>query len=62
LLANAVLLWTDAATQTRDSIAKTAADFSRFRGHVAIDERSGGAGWALMRDALHAWREILNHR
>jgi hypothetical protein len=62
LAANTVLLWSDAATQTPGSIAKTAGDFSRFRGHVAIDERSGAAGWAQMRDALGAWREILNRR
>lgn len=62
LAANTVLLWSDVGAQTPGSIAKTAADFGAFRGHVAMDERTGSADAMRIRDAIAAWREMLNRR
>ena len=63
---NAVLLWSDARQQSERSIAQTLAAFPAFRGHLAIDDESGSATVAELREALGAWRaalatELLNH-
>jgi hypothetical protein len=60
LAVNTVLLWSDARAQKRDSVEKTIKDFAAFRGHVVIDERSGTADAARIRNAIATWREILN--
>ncbi|MBV8345182.1 MAG: hypothetical protein JO190_09360 [Candidatus Eremiobacteraeota bacterium] len=60
LLQNTVLLWSDLRTQGFESIAATIAAFAGFRGHVALDERSGTAQAALAAAAIRAWRDELN--
>lgn len=57
---NTVLLWSDLGSQTDRSIEATAGAFAGFRGHVALDERSGAADVALAAAATRRWREILN--
>jgi sugar phosphate isomerase/epimerase len=57
---NTVLLWSDLRTQSTGSISMTLAAFSGFRGHVALDERSGSADAALAAAAIRRWREELN--
>ncbi len=56
---NSVLLWSQAGQQTERSINDTIAAFATFRGHVAIDESSGIAAVAQIREALHAWRTAI---
>jgi hypothetical protein len=60
LAPNTVLLWSDLRTQSAASIAAMAAAFTDFRGHVAIDERSGAADAAAAAAAMRRWREELN--
>jgi hypothetical protein len=55
---NTVLLWSDLGALR--TIAATIAAFASFRGHVALDERSGEADVALAAAALRRWREELN--
>jgi hypothetical protein len=57
---NTVLLWSDLAAQTERSIEGTVTAFAAFRGHVAMDERSGAADVALAAAAIRRWRAILD--
>lgn len=57
---NTVLLWSDIGTQSSASILDTVAAFAGFRGHVALDARSGAADAALAAAAARRWREMLN--
>ena len=60
LQANTVLLWSDLRTHGDGSIDAAVAAFAGFRGHVALDERSGAADAALAAAAMRRWRAILN--
>ncbi len=62
LAPNSVLLWACAGSLSARSIAKTLEAFEGFRGHVALDERSGTAGVSAMREAMRAWRVALSQR
>jgi hypothetical protein len=57
---NTVLLWSDAGRQTERSIADAIAAFAGFRGHLVIDDASGGASVAALAAAIDRWRKILN--
>jgi hypothetical protein len=59
LQGNSVLLWSDVGAQSADSIAATIKSFAGFRGHLALDERDGGADAAKMSAALRGWRQAL---
>jgi sugar phosphate isomerase/epimerase len=56
---NTVLLWSDLG-ESDGSVGDTVAAFAGFRGHVALDERSGAADAAVAAAAMLRWREILN--
>ena len=62
LASNSVILWSDAGTQTETSIGATIAAFAAFRGHVALDDRTGEAGAERMLAAMRAWREMLDRK
>jgi hypothetical protein len=58
LAPNTVLLWSDAESGG-DAIAETIRTFASFRGHLALDERSGSATPAQMQSAMRSWRIAL---
>ena len=62
LQSNTVLLWSDLGTQSDESVARTVAAFAGFRGHVALDDRSGAADAARAATAIRRWREMLNRK
>ncbi len=62
LRASTVLLWSDASAETERSIAMTAAAFDDFRGHLALDDRTGEASIEGITSAMGAWRAALDRR
>ncbi|HKU81196.1 MAG TPA: hypothetical protein VJP76_03425 [Candidatus Tumulicola sp.] len=59
LAANTVLLWSNVGDETERSIGDVIRGFSAFRGHLALDEPSGDAAVADLRDGLRSWRIAL---
>jgi sugar phosphate isomerase/epimerase len=59
LAPNSVLLWSGIDDAARNAIRSTIAAFSSFRGHLALDERSGDARPAEMQSAMRSWRIAL---
>jgi hypothetical protein len=59
LAANSVLLWSNVGDETERSVGDVIRGFSRFRGHLALDEPSGDARVTDMRFALRSWRIAL---
>jgi hypothetical protein len=62
LAPNTVLLWSDAALENERSIAQTLTSFEGFRGHLALDESSGGATVSQMAASAGAWRTAILNR
>lgn len=68
LAENTVLIWSDAGSQSADSIRATLAVFPAYRGFVVLDDAAGATpaalreGIALWRDALCRTQEKLNHK
>jgi sugar phosphate isomerase/epimerase len=58
---NAVLLWSGIDTSAQ-AIGPTAAAYDSFRGHLALDERSGSATPADMKNAIRRWRTAFAER
>jgi sugar phosphate isomerase/epimerase len=57
--ANAVLLWSGVAEATPHAARELAGAFPAFRGHLTLDDPSGNATIAEMRNAMHVWRIAL---
>jgi hypothetical protein len=62
LAPNSVLLWSDLRLVNPRSAVSTVDAFSSFRGYLALDEPSGEADAAALREGLRIWREALNRR
>lgn len=62
LAPNSVLLWSDVAHESERSIAQTMAQYGAFRGHLAIDESTGGATAAGVAASIVAWRKAILNR
>ena len=63
LASNAVLLWSDARTQTQTSIAATIEAFAGFRGHLALDDATGESSVAALTAAIRGWATgLVKHR
>jgi sugar phosphate isomerase/epimerase len=62
LAANTVLLWNNIGDETERSIDELTTSFIRFRGYLALDERSGKAKVSDVAAAVRAWRNALAAR
>jgi sugar phosphate isomerase/epimerase len=56
---NAVLLWSGVTEATQPCALELAGTFPAFRGHLTVDDPSGNATLAEMRNAMHVWRIAL---
>jgi sugar phosphate isomerase/epimerase len=56
LAPNTVMLWSDVDEAQTHAMRAAIDSFSEFRGHLALDERDGGATIAHVQNAMHVWR------
>ena len=59
LAPNAVLLWSDVDAAANAAIGATLEAFAAFRGHLALDDRTGDATAQTMKNAMRLWRTAL---